>query len=319
MTVDQIWPNGRLRLNVPGFLGRFGFEACGEPVPLPGGEDNINARVATDRGDVVIREYVHSGFGKVRAELAFVEHLARGGFPTPVPFPSENGEPAVLVGGRPLAVFPFVSGAVPPEMTEGLAEECGALLARLHVLADGWADDRIPVTDRRGLLMESVAADVALAGARLWRSETRSFLERNAAALALLEAQPRGPLHHDLHRQNLLVADGEVTAVLDFDELDHGPLIIDLARFFHYLAVEEADRRLPAALAEAAARGYQRVRPLSATELELLPLALDLVGMVDAAGFIRWAAPYLGLERIHDCHSWLSYLANASTPDFRQG
>ncbi len=147
-------------------------------------------------------------------------------------------------------------------MTQRLAEECGALLARLHVLADGWADDRIPVTDRRGLLMESVAADVALAGARLWRSETRSFLERNAAALARLEAQPRGPLHHDLHRQNLLVADGEVTAVLDFDELDHGPLIIDLARFFHYLAVEEADRRLPAALAEAAVRGYQRVRPL---------------------------------------------------------
>jgi homoserine kinase type II len=314
VTGDQTWPNGRLRLDVPGFLGRFGFEARGGAVPLPGGEDNINARIATDRGDVVVREYVRSGFDKVRAELALVEHLARGGFPTPVPFPSENGEPAVLVGGRPIAVFPFVPGAVPPAMTADLAEECGALLARMHVLAGGWADARIPVTDRRGFLRESVDADVALSGARLWRLEVRSFLERNAAALALLEEQPRGPLHHDLHRRNLLVADGAVTAVLDFDELDHGPLIIDLARCFHYLAVEDPDRRLPAALAEAVVRGYQRVRPLSPIELELLPLALDLVGMVDAAGFIRWAAPHLGLGRIHDCHSWLAYLANRSQP-----
>jgi Ser/Thr protein kinase RdoA (MazF antagonist) len=101
-----------------------------------------------------------------------------------------------------------------------------------------------------------------------------------------------------------------VTAVLDFDELNHGPLILDLARFFQYLALDAPGRRLPVPLAEAAIAGYQRVRPLQIAELELLPLAFDLVGIVEAAGFIMWAAPHLGLASVDECHSWRAYLAN---------
>ncbi|MFC3492996.1 phosphotransferase [Glycomyces rhizosphaerae] len=310
MTGNQIWPNGELRLDLPAFLARFGLEARGEPEPLVGGEDNINARVATDRGDVVVREYVQSPLAKVGAELALVAHLSRGGFPTPAPFTADNGEPAVLVGGKPIAVFPFASGEVPPAMTADLAEQSGALLARMHTATIGRTDDRIPVFDRLGILEQAAHSDVALDGAERWREETRTFLDRHAEALALLAEQPSGPLHHDLHRQNLLVEDGEVTAVLDFDELNHGPLILDLARLFHYAALEQPDRRLPVAIAEAAVAGYQQARPLSATELELLPVAFDLAGIVDAAGFILWAAPCLGIDRVDDCHSWLAHLAN---------
>lgn len=67
---------------------------------------------------------------------------------------------------------------------------------------------------------------------------------------------------------------------------------------------------LTAAIAEAALAGYEQVRPLSATELAFLPVAFDLAGIVDAAGFIMWAAPHLGIDRVEDCHSWLAYLAN---------
>jgi Ser/Thr protein kinase RdoA (MazF antagonist) len=68
--------------------------------------------------------------------------------------------------------------------------------------------------------------------------------------------------------------------------------------------------RLPTALAEAAVAGYQIVRPLTDPELELLPLAVDLAGIVDAAAFIIWAAPYLDLRSVGECKSWKSYLAN---------
>jgi homoserine kinase type II len=207
-------------------------------------------------------------------------------------------------------VFPFASGEVPPSMTPDLAEQSGALLAQMHTATTGWGDARIPVTDRLGLLETAVSSDVELTGADQWRGAVRDFLDRYADALALLGEQPEGPLHHDLHRQNLLVEDGQVTAVLDFDELNHGPLIIDLARVLQYAALEQPDRRLPAAIAEAALAGYQNVRPLTPTELELLPVALDLAGMCDAAGFIMWAAPHLGVEHVEECHSWLGYLAN---------
>jgi homoserine kinase type II len=296
-------------LDIPAILARFGHRPIGEPEPLAGGEDNHNLRVATDQGHVVVREYLRSELAKIRAELKLVEFLSRSGFPTPAPLIADSGEP-VLDLGRPVAVFPFVSGEVPPLMTPGLAEQCGSLLARMHVLTADWADERIPVIDRRGLIDLAIASDVDLEGADAWREELRAFRERNADALMLLDEQPAGPLHHDLHRQNLLVEDSEVTAVLDFDELNRGPLIIDVARMFHYLAVDEPDKRLPVELAEAAVAGYQRVRPLTATEVELLPLAFDLVGIVDAAGFIMWAAPHVGATHVDDCHSWLAYRRN---------
>ncbi|MDN3242039.1 phosphotransferase enzyme family protein [Glycomyces tritici] len=303
-------PNGELRLNLPVFLARFGLEARGKAEPLTGGEDNVNARVATDRGDVVVREYVRSEPAKVRAELALVAHLAGSGFPTPAPFTADSGERFALVAGKPIAVFPFASGEVPPAMTPDLAEQSGALLARMHTDAAGWTDDRIPVTDRTCLLETAASSDVDLTGADHWRAAVRDFLDRHAEDLALLGEQPAGPLHHDLHRQNLLVEDGRVTAVLDFDELNHGPLILDLARALQYAALEQPDRRLPAAVAEAALAGYRKIRPLTPTELQLLPLAFDLAGMCDAAGFIMWAAPYLGVEHVDECRSWLGYLAN---------
>jgi homoserine kinase type II len=310
MSGNPNWPNGELRLDLPVFLARFGLEARGGPEPLLGGEDNINARVATDRGDVVVREYVRSAPAKVAAELALVAHLAREDFPTPAPFTADNGERFALVAGTPIAVFPFASGDVPPAMTPDLAEQSAALLARMHTAATDWTDDRIPVTDRLSVLETAAASDVELDGAEGWREENRRFLDQRGEALALLADQPAGPLHHDLHRQNLLAENGRVTAVLDFDELNHGPLILDLARLLQYAALEQPDRRLPAAVAEAALAGYQKIRLLTATELELLPVAFDLAGLVDAAGFIMWAAPYLGVERVAECHSWLGYLAN---------
>ncbi|RRR95834.1 phosphotransferase enzyme family protein [Glycomyces terrestris] len=306
----HVWPKGTLGLNYPKFLQRYGLEARGEPAPLTGGEDNRLARIATDRGDVVIREYLHSRHRKVSAEVALLEHLADGGFPTPKPIHPLLGERVALLAGNPVVVFPFVSGAVPEAMTEALAVRCGALLARMHTVTAGWADERIPVIDRRGILEQAAASDVKLAGARFWRVEARGFLERHAAALERLAALPSGPLHHDLHRQNLLVDGDEVVAVLDFDELNHGPLVLDLARWCHYAAVEQEDLRLPAGLAAALVAGYERVRPLSAAERELLPLAFDLVGIVDASSFLMWAAPYLDIESVGGCRSWKAYLAN---------
>jgi hypothetical protein len=125
---------------------------------------------------------------------------------------------------------------------------------------------------------------------------------RHAAALSAV--RPR-------HRHNLLVADGEITALLDFGELNDGPLIVDLARAFHYLAVDRDDFRLPRGPADAVLSGYGEVRALSADERALLPVALDLVGLVDAAEFLVEHAPGLGYGSVELCHSWRAFVASA--------
>lgn len=297
------------QIEFPKILAQYGLRPTGEPKPLDGGEDNGNFRIATDQGEVVLREYRMSGIEKIRAELRLVAFLGENGFPTPAPFRTASGE-LVVEAERPIAVFPWVPGEVPTEMTAALAGQVGELLARMHLLTADWTDERIPVIDRLGLLRQGLAARPELDGVDDWHDRVRDFLEHRSEELERLHELPSGPLHHDLHRQNLLVADGEVTAVLDFDELNRGPLVIDLARVFHYFAVDHPDRRVPRDLADAAVAGYERTRTLSDTERELLPVAFDLAGMVDAAAFIMWAAPAIGLTHVDECTSWIAYLRN---------
>ncbi|WP_030159615.1 phosphotransferase [Glycomyces sp. NRRL B-16210] len=294
----------------PETLAAFGLRLLGRPEPLEGGWDNGNFRVPTDRGAMVVREYRVSGIEKVRAELRLVAHLAEHGYPTPPPL-AAGGEP-VLDAERPVAVFPWVAGEVPEAMTPPLAERAGELLARMHLLTADWDDDRVPVIDRHGLLRDSLDLRPPLAGVDAWHEATRRFLDERTDELDRLALLPSGPLHHDLHRHNLLVADGEVTAVLDFDELNRGPLVIDLARALQYAALDRPDLRLPRAVADAALAGYERTRPLSGAERELLPLALDLAGLVDTALFLEHDAAGLGLTHVDESHSWSAYLRNTN-------
>ncbi|THV41686.1 homoserine kinase [Glycomyces buryatensis] len=297
------------QIDFPKVLAEFGLRPAGDPKPLEGGEDNGNFRVATDRGEVVVREYRVSGIDKVRAELRLVSFLTERGYPTPAPYRTGTGE-LVVEAERPIAVFPWVPGDVPTQMTEPLSEQVGELLARMHLATADWNDEGLPVIDRLGLLRQGLDSRPELEGVDEWHARMRTFLDASGEDLKRLGTLPSGPLHHDLHRQNLLVANGKITAVLDFDELNRGPLIIDLARVFHYLAVDRDDRRLSRGLAEAVVAGYERTRPLSEAERELLPVAFDLVGLVDAAAFIMWAAPAIGLSHVDECNSWIAYLRN---------
>nr|WP_281370344.1 phosphotransferase [Microbacterium pseudoresistens] len=278
------------------------------PTVLEGGEDNGNFRVTTDHGEMVVREYRKSGIEKIRAELRLVGFLAEHGFPTPAPLPA--GDEFVLEAKHPFAVFPWIEGDVPEAMTAALAARLGALLARMHVLTAGWIDRRVPVIDRVALLREAADSRPPLSGADAWRERIGRFLEDHADELDRLERLPTGPLHHDLHRQNVLVADGEVTALLDFDELNRGPLIVDVARVLQYAALDTPDLGLPDGMDEAVLAGYEAVRPLSEAERELLPVAFDLAGLVDSAIFVAHDAADVGVADLDECLSWRSYLRN---------
>jgi homoserine kinase type II len=299
-------------LDFPRILAAFDLRPLATPTALEGGWDNGNYRVITDRGEVVVREYRISGIEKVRAELRLVAFLAEHGYPTPAPLQAGTGP--VLEAERPIAVFPWAAGEVPEAMTEPLAKRVGALLARMHLLTADWDDEQVPVIDRAALLREALASRPDLAGVDAWHAAMRRFLDGRAADLERLERLPAGPLHHDLHRQNLLVADGEVTAVLDFDELNRGPLVIDVARVLQYAALDAPELRLPREITEAVLAGYERIRTLTDDERALLPLAFDLVGLVDAAVFITRDAAACGVTDVDECHSWTAYRRNANQP-----
>ncbi|QQM32200.1 phosphotransferase [Martelella lutilitoris] len=64
------------------------------------------------------------------------------------------------------------------------------------------------------------------------------------------------------------------TMFFDFDDFGHGPFVLDLSTAVWHFAHEESEQNT--AMTKALITGYQKVRPLSASELEALPLLVKL-------------------------------------------
>lgn len=150
--------------------------------------------------------------------------------PLPVPAPVRIGVPA---GGYPWSwsVVPFLPGRAasdtPPTDFPHAAADIGAFLGALHVPAAQDAPANpvrgVPLARRSGTFAENlgiVAAEVDRdAVVRIWEE----------ALAAPTWAGPPVWLHGDPHPANLLVADGRLSAVIDFGDITAGDPATDLS------------------------------------------------------------------------------------------
>jgi homoserine kinase type II len=173
------------------------------------------------------------------------------------------------VAGKPAAIFPWVDGdmlcqrAVTPEA----AFAVGAAVARIHLA--GHAPDAQLDTGRFGPLELAKRCDrvdaspdkaaSALAG---WlRDAVTEFAARRNTSL------PRGLVHGDLFRDNVLWAPGcsRIAALLDFESAHDGPFAYDLAvTILSWSYGSTFDTEVTRAIV----RGYQSVRELEPVERE---------------------------------------------------
>jgi 4-aminobutyrate aminotransferase-like enzyme/Ser/Thr protein kinase RdoA (MazF antagonist) len=91
--------------------------------------------------------------------------------------------------------------------------------------------------------------------------------ERWAAARHDLSQVPRGVIHGDLNDDNLLLQGGSISGVLDFGDALFNPLLCDLSIALAYVLLDEPQ---PWAAGAQVLAGYQPLRALSPTEVELL-------------------------------------------------
>ena len=120
---------------------------------------------------------------------------------------------------------------------------------------------------------------------------------------------PRGIIHGDLWAANMLVARNDprrIAAILDLEEAETNPLVLDLARTMLSVGTDQSGRRLDGALVAAAAQGYSSVRPLTADETRHLPHAIRYVGGALVLWVKRTGAaidPGVFLDRVESAES----------------
>lgn len=234
--------------------------------PLRVGSVNSNFRLVASGGSVFFgRIYEEQDAEGASSELRLLEELAEAGVPTARPLRCTSGALLCEHEGKPFALYPWVNGDIlcQAKVTPAACERVGEALARVHLASASsspLSEGRFRVEDlarRLAVVRKKATADLVRAALII---EQR--LETYASKRDLL--LPRGVIHGDLFRDNVLWSDGSIRALLDFESASSGPFVYDIGvalLAWCYGASFDLDLML------ALLRGYMRQRPLSSAEL----------------------------------------------------
>ena len=240
---------------------------------LAGGFSNTNYRLDVAGGPLVLRATDRPPEA-LQLELD-VMALARPHVPVPEVYHADLAHGLVVclwMPGEPAADRP------------GLGREVGRILAAIHAVrlpGPGLLGPRcelaVPFEDFAGAIAGETRRCLAEAGrlGRLSATEANramAFLDRHAPLMATVQPVDR-LVHADFNPKNLLVADGKVTAVLDWEFAFAGAPLMDLGNLLRF------EHELPPGYRADLVAGYRAHGGELAPDWRLQARVLDLVNL----------------------------------------
>ena len=257
---------------------------------IRGGIENTNYFASTDQG-----EYVLTLFERLTAEqlpfyLHLMKHLAGRSIPVPDPAANADGDILHTVNGKPAAVVNKLHGQSQLAPQSAHCAAVGDMLARMHLAG---ADYNRSQPNLRGLSWWTETVPVVLSYLTpeqdtLIRSELA--FQQHTAANSAYAALPRGPVHADLFRDNVMFDGEQLTGFFDFYFAGVDTWLFDLAVCLNDWCIDLASGKHDDQRAQAMLSAYQTVRPLQATERSLL------------AAMLRAGALRFWISRLWDFH-----------------
>jgi homoserine kinase type II len=267
------------------WLKRYTVGTLVELRPIAAGIENTNYFVTTTAGRYVLTLFERLPAQDLPFYLGLMAHLARHGIPCPSPIADQTNALMSSLNGKPAALVTRLPGTPVTAPTAAHCIEVASVLARMHVAGQSYPD-----------ALENPR------GPKWWRAtapQVLPFLDAEATALLRaelefqsryrLEDAPRGPIHADLFRDNVLFDGTRIGGVIDFYFAGVDTLLFDVAVTVNDWCVQP-DGELDRTRVEAFLRAYHAVRPFAAIERGAWPV------MLRAASLRFW------LSRLHDFH-----------------
>ncbi len=263
-----------------------------------GGIENTNYFVSAEiegrQRDYVLTLFERLNFAQLPFYLRLMKHLAQRGIPVPDPSANAQGELVFALKGKPAAMVSRLRGR--SQLTPGSAHcaAVGGTLARMHLAG---ADFPLSQPHLRGLAwwIETVPVVLPYLDARqaaLIQGELD--YQARAAASAAHAALPRGPIHADLFRDNVMFEESagqlQLSGFFDFYFAGVDSWLFDIAVCMNDWCIELETGAHDPERALSFVRAYAAVRALTDAEQELLP------DMLRAAALRFW------ISRLWDYH-----------------
>jgi homoserine kinase type II len=267
------------------WLKRYSVGALVELKGIAAGIENTNYFVTTTHGRYVLTLFERLPREALPFYLKLMAHLARHGIPCPSPIADRKNRLLTELNEKPAALVTRLAGVVVQQPSPVHCAEVGAVLADMHVAGQSY----------RGTLENP-------RGPKWWHAtapQVMPFLDDQGRRLLAAELEfqsrqqlrdlPRGPVHADLFRDNVLFEGERIGGVLDFYFAGVDVLLFDVAVTLNDWCVHP-DGTIDRARARAFLTAYHAGRPCSALERSAWPVMLR-------AGALRF-----WLSRLHDFH-----------------
>ena len=249
------------------------------------GVQNTNFFLTTSHGQYVLTIFEQLA----RAELPFyinlMAHLARHGIPCPAPLANRNNDYLGEIQHKPAVIVTRLAGKSTVAPTHGQCAAIGAMLGDLHLAAQSYGGRQ--AHQRGAAWCRETAARVQpflnQIDAAMLRDELRYQAQHRPGDL------PRGVIHADLFRDNVLFEGERVSGLLDFYFAGVDDLLFDLAVSVNDWCIQP-DGNLDTGRSNALLTAYHTRRPFTASECNAWPV------MLRAAALRFW------LSRLHDFH-----------------
>jgi homoserine kinase type II len=256
-----------------------------------GGIENTNYFVDTRSGEYVLTLFERLTFGQLPFYLHLMKHLAGRGIPVPDPAPAKEG--GILLHslkGKPAAVVNKLRGASVLAPQPAHCAGVGEMLARMHLAG---LDFPLHQPNLRGLPWWNSTVAVVLP--HITTDQQTLLLgelayQNHIADTSSYKSLPRGVIHADLFRDNVMFEDGRLTGFFDFYFAGCDTFLFDISVCLNDWCIDLATGKHDTERADAFVAGYQGVRKLTPQERALLPAMLR-------AGALRF-----WISRLWDLH-----------------
>jgi len=235
------------------------------------GVENSNFLVHTSSGYYILTLYEKRvAANDVPFFLALMEHLASRGITCPQPVKSRKGNALGTLCGRPAAIVTFLEGTWMRRPDPQNCTAVGEALACMHLAGADFPGKRpnaLAVAGWRTLFEQAAErADSVQHGMRAAIDEELTSLEKTWP-----RDLPQGVIHADLFPDNVFFLGGKLSGLIDFYFACTDTLAYDVAICLNAWCFEP-DHSYNVTKGRNLLTSYIKTRPLSAAELDALPL-----------------------------------------------
>jgi homoserine kinase type II len=192
------------------------------------GFQNYSFFVTTEKGRFVLRIGKETKKEKdILFEIDFVNSLK--GLPVPRYVKDREGNYVNKYDELNYVMYDFLKGNMPAKVGDDLLRQVARFLARFHKQSIGagvggdrfawYSFDQGRADDFESFLLQELGE----------HEHEIKWMKKEVLRNRLPATLPSGAIHCDVKRHNLLAAGGRLTGVVDFDNCQVGPLLLDLA------------------------------------------------------------------------------------------